>query len=138
MRPVAFAVSLILGLPQVGTAAALGVRAEPVLLDSSPLERALAPAGPAQGLDLRIDGVQPRILPDAPDGAGAIEAERAERSVATDPRSERGLSFDLEIKPRSGFGALAREDETEDPSLGDRLDKLIERPVFGLRGRYRF
>ena len=36
------------------------------------------------------------------------------------------------------MGALARQHETEDPGLEGQLERLIERPAFGVRGHYRF
>ena len=71
----------------------------------------------------RTGGDSPRALGDI----GPYEA-----------RSDRGLSFGFEIQPRSRIGVLARKDDVEDPTLGDQLEKLIERPVPGFRGRYRF
>jgi hypothetical protein len=78
-----------------------------------------------------------RFAQDSPDGASAIEAEWADRYTEQDA-ADRGLSFGLEIKPRSRIGALARQDQAEDPSLGNQLERLIEQPVLGFRGRYRF
>jgi hypothetical protein len=129
---------VLLGLPQVAAAAAIGVAAEPmVAVGGAPLERAEAPASSPPGLDLRI---KPAPLPPSqhrPYGAAAIESDWADRVTEQDAAG-RGLSFGLEVKPRSRIGALARQDEAEDPGIGDQLQRLIERPVFGLRGRYRF
>ena len=36
------------------------------------------------------------------------------------------------------MGALARQHEPEEPGLSGQLERLIERPAFGMRGRYRF
>jgi hypothetical protein len=136
-----FWILLVLGLPQIaGGAAGIGLAAEPMVAGG---EAALEPAG-ARGsvpadLDLRIDARLLRFAQDSPDGASAIEAELADRDAGLyEPDPDRGLSFGFEIKPRSRIGALARQDETEDPSLGDQLQKLIENPVLGVRGRYRF
>jgi hypothetical protein len=67
-----------------------------------------------------------------PSGGGEAGPD-GEPSVA-----DRGLSFGFEVKPRNSMGALARQHEAEDPGLGGQLERLIERPSFGLRGRYRF
>ena len=72
-----------------------------------------------------------------PDGAGASGDDRADRD-AEPSVADRGLSFGFEVKPRSPMGALARQHEAEEPGLGGQLERLIERPAFGLRGRYRF
>jgi hypothetical protein len=72
-------------------------------------------------------------LPDGPRVGEGVARRDAEPSVA-----DRGLSFGFEVKPRSSIGALARQHEAEDPGLGGQLERLIERPSFGLRGRYRF
>ena len=138
MRHVVFCLLLVLGLPQVAAAAAIGAAVEPIRTGGgAALDAAAPPVGSPAALDLRIDGTPPRVALDAPDGAS--EAERAGRDIGTyQPHSDRGVSFGLEIKPRSRIGALARQDQAEDPSLGDQLQRLIERPVFGFRGRYRF
>jgi hypothetical protein len=85
-------------------------------------------------LDLRINPTQ---LPASPAGTraggGDLTGREAQSSVA-----DRGLSFGFEVKPRTSMGALARQHETEDPGLGGQLERLIERPAFGVRGRYRF
>jgi hypothetical protein len=130
---------LVLGLPQVAAAgAAIGMAAEPMVAGGgAALERAEAPGSSPTGLDLRIDTMLLRFAQDSPDGASAIEAEWADRYTEQDA-ADRGLSFGLEIKPRSRIGALARQDQAEDPSLGDQLERLIEQPVLGFRGRYRF
>jgi hypothetical protein len=140
MRRAFFWILLVLGLPQVaGAAAAIGVAAEPMVAGgAAALEHAGRGASPA-GLDLRLDASLLRFAQDPPDGASASEAEWAEDDAAIyEPDSDRGLSFGLEIKPRSRIGALARQHEAEDPGLGDQLQKLIENPVLGVRGRYRF
>jgi hypothetical protein len=72
-------------------------------------------------------------LPEGTRASGDAEAGDADPSVA-----DRGLSFGFEVKPRSSMGALARQHEAEDPGLDGQLERLIERPSFGLRGRYRF
>ena len=132
MRHLFLCVVLVLALTQAATA---GVLAEPPMAGGRALERA---AAPARGLDLGIDGAQLRFAQNAPDEQGD-EVPRAKGDIGPyESQSDRGLSFGFEIKPRSRLGALARKDDAEDPDLGDQLDKLIERPVFGLRGRYRF
>jgi hypothetical protein len=140
MRRALFWILLVLGLPQVaGAAAAIGVAAEPMVAGgAAALERAARGTSPA-GLDLRLDARLLRFAQDPPDGASASEADWAEDDAAIyEPDPGRGLSFGFEIKPRSRIGALARQHETEDPSLGDQLQKLIENPVLEVRGRYRF
>jgi hypothetical protein len=137
MRQVCCCILLVLALPQVAAAGgALGVPAEPLVAGSGALERAAAPLVPARGLDLGIEDAQTRVARDAgqdtdsPSALGDIGPYEA--------RSDRGLSFGFEIQPRSRIGALARKEDVQDPTLGDQLEKLIERPVFGFRGRYRF
>ena len=81
-------------------------------------------------------GINPAQLPASAyrrDATPAREGDQAEPSVA-----DRGLSFGFEVKPRSSMGALARQHEAETPGLEGQLERLIERPSFGLRGRYRF
>jgi hypothetical protein len=36
------------------------------------------------------------------------------------------------------MGSLARQHEEQDPGLEGQLERLLERPAFGVRGRYRF
>jgi hypothetical protein len=136
-----FWILLVLGLPQVAAAAAAtDVAAEPVFPGGEPaIERVETPATATPGLDLRIDAKQLWFAQDPSDGASASAAEGANRDVGGyEPHADRGLSFGLEIKPRSRIGALAREDGGEDSGLDDQLQKLIEHPVLGVRGRYRF
>jgi hypothetical protein len=126
---------LLLGLPHA--AAADGANAVPPVVPDvdAAIERAAPAPDSPPALDLRID---PAPLPSAlPNGAPASQGDLAEfhdRQEAAD----RGFSFGLEIKPRTRLGALARRDEPGDPGLDEQLENLIERPVFGLRGRYRF
>ena len=68
---------------------------------------------------------------------GASGGDRADRD-AEPSVADRGLSFGFEVKPRSPMGALARQHEPEEPGLSGQFERLIERPAFGLRGRYRF
>ena len=99
------------------------------------IERAETPAAARPALDLRIDPTQ---LP-ASRGLPSIEAEPVDRYTGVDEHStDRGLSFGLELKPRSSIGQLARQDAVEDPSLTDHLQRVIERPALSFRGRYRF
>ena len=80
-----------------------------------------------------------RVAQETPDAGQDTDSPRALGDISPyEAQSDRGLSFGFEIHPRSRIGALARKDDVEDPTLGDQLEKLIERPVFGLRGRYRF
>jgi hypothetical protein len=141
MRQVCCCILLVLALPQVAAAAgAIGAPAEHLTAGVRALDRAVVPAAPARGLDLGFDGAQLRLAQSQPDGAQGGDPPRAQGDIVvpSEPRSDRGLSFGFEIQPRSRIGALARKDEVEDPTLGDQLEKLIERPVFGFRGRYRF
>jgi hypothetical protein len=81
-------------------------------------------------------GINPAQMPAStyrPDATPAGEGDQAEPSVA-----DRGLSFGFEVKPRTSIGALARQHEPEEPGLSGQLERLIERPSFGVRGRYRF
>jgi hypothetical protein len=141
MRQLCCCILLVLALPQVAAAAgAIGVPAEHLAAGTRALERAAAPAAPARGLDLGFDEAQLRLAQSQPDAtqAGDSPGARGEVVGPPEPLSDRGLSFGFEIQPRSRIGALARKDDVQDPSLGDQLEKLIERPVFGFRGRYRF
>jgi hypothetical protein len=133
MRQALYCILLVLALPQVAAAGgALGLPAEP-------LGRVAAPLVPARGLDLGIEDAQMGIAQNSRDGAQDDDSPRTLGDIGPyEARSDRGLSFGFEIQPRSRMGALARKDDLEDPSLGDQLEKLMERPVFGLRGRYRF
>jgi hypothetical protein len=104
------------------------------------LDRAAAPAATGRRFELGVDGAHLRFAQNAPeeDEQGG-EAPRAKGDISPyETQSDRGLSFGLEIKPRSRYGDLARKDDAEDHDLDERLDNLIERPVFGFRGRYRF
>ena len=129
---------VLLGLPQVAAAdGPIGAAGPPVFPGiEAAIERAEAPPADAlPGLDLRID---PTPLPPAqPYGAPTVGTDRADDNAEQDA-ADRGLSFGLEVKPRSRIGALARQHETEDSGLDGQLDRLIEQPVLGLRGRYRF
>jgi hypothetical protein len=139
MRQVFCCILLVLVLPQVAAAAgALGVPAAP-LLDSQALELAAAPLAPARGLDLGVADAQRRLAENSRYARPDTASSRALGDIGPyEAQSDRGLSFGFEIHPRSRMGALARKDDVGDPSLGEQLEKLIERPVFGFRGRYRF
>jgi hypothetical protein len=145
MRQVLFGILLVLALPPVAAAGAIGTLGEPVVADARALARAAA--APARAFDLGLDGAPLRLAQNAPDDGQSGDAPQAKGDDAprakgdiSSYRSEpdRGLSFGFEVQPRSRFGSLARKDDAEDPDLDDQLDKLIERPVFGFRGRYRF
>jgi hypothetical protein len=140
MPQVLYCILLVLALPQVAAAGgALGVPAEPLVAGSGALERAAPPLVPARGLDLGIEDEQMRVSQEARDAGQDADSPRALGDIGPyEAQSDRGLSFGFEIQPRSRIGALARKDDVEDPTLSDQLEKLIERPVFGLRGRYRF
>ena len=135
MRHGFFCMLLVLALPQVAAAeGAIGAGAAPIFPGGAPaIERAEA----RPGLDLRVAAMQLRFAQDSADAPTAIEAEWADRDTGQDV-ADRGLSFGFEVKPRSRMGALARQDGGEDSGLGDQLQRLIEHPTFGLRGRYRF
>jgi hypothetical protein len=140
MRHAFLWILLVLGLPQVAAAGATGLAAEPMVAGGrAALERAEARGRSPAPLDLRIDASVLRFGRDSQSGGSASEAEWADHDAGSyEQYPDRGLSFGLEIKPRSRIGALARHDQAEDPSLGDELQKLIENPVLGVRGRYRF
>ena len=131
---------LLLSLPPVAAVdGTIGAVAEPLVpggeLALEPHETP-APSFPSS-LDLRID---PPALPAAEEpayDASAIEHHWAD-SYFEEDAADRGLSFGLEVKPRSRVGALARKDDTEDSGLDGQIERLMERPVFELRGRYRF
>ena len=133
---------VLLGLPQVAVAdGAFGVAGAPILPRGEPaIQWAEAPASTSPpALDLRIDPTQLPSSHELPDGALALEADGAEHEGDIAPAAaDEGLSFGLEVRPRSRIGALAREAGAEDAGLEDQVQKLIERPVFSLRGRYRF
>jgi hypothetical protein len=143
MPQVLYCILLVLALPQVAAAGgALGVPGEPLVAGSGALERAAPPLVPARGLDLGIEDEQMRVAQESLEAGQDTDSPRTLGDISHispyEARSDRGLSFGFEIQPRSRIGALARKDDVEDPTLGDQLEKLIERPVFGLRGRYRF
>jgi hypothetical protein len=140
MHHAVFWTLLALGLPQVAAAGgAIGAGPPPILPGGSPaIERADAPAiTAAPGLDLRIDPAQLGAAQYEPFGVPALESEWADQEAELDA-ADRGLSFGLEVKPRSRLGALARQSEPGDSGLGVQLEKLIEQPVLGVRGSYRF
>lgn len=131
----------LLGLPGVALAdGTTGPAAEQILPGGEPaIERTetSTPTSPP-ALDLRLDPTQ---LPSAqvpPNGPRAIRADRAERPGAEEHAADRGLSFGVEVKPRSRVDSLAREDETDAPGLEDDLQRLIDKGTLGVRGRYRF
>ena len=131
---------VLLGLPGIAVAdGATGAAAEPVLpLGEPAIERAKPRTTSPPALDLRID---PRRLPweGLATGPSAAEAERADRELGAEARStDRGLSFGVEVRPRSRLGRLARDDDAGDPSLGDEFQKLFRQGTLGVRGRYRF
>jgi hypothetical protein len=156
MRQGLLCILVVLALPQFAAAAGvIGVIAEPPMTGNRTLERAAAPAAPARALDLAFGRAPLRLAQNAPDDgqsgdtpqangddashADGDDAPRAKGDISPyKSESDRGLSFGFELQPRSRYGALARKDDGEDPDLDDQLDKLIERPVFGFRGRYRF
>ena len=140
MRQVLLCTLLALALPQFAAAAGvIGVFTEPLTAGDRALDRAAASAT-ARRVELGLDGAHLRFAQNAPmeDEQGG-DAPRAKGDISPyETQSDRGLSFGFEIKPRSRYGDLARKSDAEDQDFDDRLDNLIERPVFGFRGRYRF
>jgi hypothetical protein len=140
MRPMRLGMLWRIGLLGVAVAGgATGAGAGQALPGDDP---AIEPAETADAsppaLDLSIDPAQ-LLTRDLPAGPRRIDPEPADRYTGADEHaSDRGLSFGLELKPRSQIGSLARQDDVEDPSLTDQLEKVIERPALSLRGRYRF
>lgn len=142
MRHIVLWTLVLLGLP--GIAVAEGTIG-PAAGQSSPgnepaIERTgtSAPAAP-QAFDLSIDPTQLPSWHDRPGGPVAIGTDRGQRySGAAPDAADRGLSFGVEVKPRSRVGNLARETETDAPGLEDNLQRLIDRGTLGVRGRYRF
>lgn len=152
MRQFLLCILLALAVPQAAAAGVIDLVPESLLTGGRALEPGAAVAPPL-GLDLGRDDVHLRVAQNASDdeqgsdlpwakGSGDQQGgdpPRAKGDISPyEAQSDRGLSFDFEVRPRSRFGDLARKNDTEDPDLGDQLDKLIERPVFGFRGRYRF
>ena len=69
----------------------------------------------------------------------AIAPGAADRQVEADPHAtERGLSFGVEVRPRTQFGSRARQEAADAPGLQDDAERLMERSTIGVRGRYRF
>ena len=133
---------LLLGLPHVAVADNETRPAAEQLLPGGALEtertEAAVPADPPT-LDLRIDSTNLLAPGNAPESPPAIASERSDHYTSADQHtSDRGLSFGFEIRPRSTVGNLARKNDVQDPTLTDQLQKVIERPAFGVRGRYRF
>ena len=96
------------------------------------------PETPGGAVSSELDpSANPTQLPASPKGARAVGDDPADRDAEASV-ADRGLSFGFEVKPRNSMGALARQHETEDPGLGGQLERLIERPSFGVRGSYRF
>lgn len=152
MRQVLLSILLVLALPQAAAAGVIELVPDSLLTRGQALEPGAA-VTPAPGFDLGLDDVHLRVAQNAPDdGAGDVpqqakgdddeqgdDAPRAKGDISPyQAQSDRGLSFGFELRPRSRYGNLARKNDAEEPDLGDQLDKLIERPVFGFRGRYRF
>jgi hypothetical protein len=142
MRRCMWWIILLLGLPHVAAADDETRPAAEQLLPGGALEtertEAAVSADPPT-LDLRIGSSNLPSLETGAESLPAIAAEPADRYVDPDlPKSDRGLSFGFEIKPRSPIGRLARKDDLQDPNLAHQLERVIERPAFGVRGRYRF
>jgi hypothetical protein len=132
---------LLLGLPRLAAADGASPAAAPGTPDlQSGIESVETPAAhPPPGLDLHLDpaGVPPaQELPTVPH---AIAPGTADRQVDVEPHAaERGLSFGVELRPRSQFGNRARQDAADAPGLRDDAERLMERSTIGVRGRYRF
>ena len=127
----------LLALPQAALADPASGAVPPVFPGvEQAIERAVTPDPGSPARDLRID---PAPLPAQPGpyGAPGRPGDRAELDDTHDA-ADRGFSFGLELKPRPRLGALARREQPGDSGLEDQLENLIERPVLGLRGRYRF
>jgi hypothetical protein len=152
MRQLLLCILLALALPPAAAAGAIDLVPGSLLTGEQALEPGAA-APPPPGLDLGRDSAGLRVAQNGSDdeqGSDLLGAKGSGNEQGGDlpqakgdispyeAQSDRGLSFDFEVRPRSRFGDLARKNDTEDPDLGDRLDRLIERPVFGFRGRYRF
>jgi hypothetical protein len=129
---------LLLGLPRLAAADGASPAAEPSTPDLQPgIESAETPAAiPPPGLDLHLD---PTEVPPSQELPHAIPPGSADRQVEADPHAaERGLSFGVELRPRSQFGNRARQDAADAPGLRDDAERLMERSAVGIRGRYRF
>ena len=142
MRHSVFWTLILLGLPGVAlaeetTSPAAGQISpgnEPAVERTETPAPALPPA-----LDLSIDPTQLPSWHDRPSGRVTIGADRGQRYLGTAPdAADRGLSFGVEVKPRSRVGSMAREDEADAPGLEDNLQRLMDRGTLGVRGRYRF
>ena len=132
---------LLLGMPHVAVADSSTRAADELLpggaLDLERTGTAVAAAPPT--LDLRIGSTYLPEFGDVSASTPAIASEPAGRYTSADQHpSDRGLSFGFEIRPRSTVGNLARKDDIQDPTVTDQLQRVIERPAFGIRGRYRF
>jgi hypothetical protein len=114
---------------------AMGEDVPPFAPDDDPAAKLAVPL--PSDLDLWLDPVQLPSAQQPQAGAQAAAGERTDRATAQQP-ADRGLSFGLEVTPRNPTGALARQNQDQDPGLGAQLERLLERPAFGLRGRYRF
>ena len=102
------------------------------------IERADTPASPSPpALDLRIDPTQLPSGQAVPAGPRAFQSDKAQLGAGQDA-TDRGLSFSVELKPRSRFGSLARDSAPDTSGLEDDLERLIEKGALGVRGRYRF
>jgi hypothetical protein len=116
---------------------ALGADEPPFASDEAPAATFGMPL--PSDLDRWLDPAQLPSPQRPPVEVQAATGERTEDPAARQP-ADRGLSFGLEVTPRSPIGALARQnhDQEQDPSVGTQLGRLLERPAFGVRGRYRF
>jgi hypothetical protein len=139
MRCGIWCILLLLGPPQAALADVASGAVPPVFPGvEQAIERAETPdPAAAPSLDLRIDPAPMSPAQPRPYGAPGQSSDRTSLGN-DDDAADRGFSFGLEVKPRTRLGALARRNQPGDSGLDEQLENLIERPVFGLRGRYRF
>ena len=139
MRHTMWWILVLLGLPRLAAADGGSPAAAPSAPEREPGIESIEKPGamPAPGLDLHLD---PTEVPASPQPAPpALAPGIADRQVEVDaPAGERGLSFGVEVRPRSQFGTRARQEATDAPGLQDDAERLIERSTIGVRGRYRF
>jgi hypothetical protein len=142
MRPRTLWTLVLLGLPRLAAPdGATSPAVEPIPPGSQPaLETAEEPAAISRpALDLRIDPTQLPASHDPPRRPRPIGPERMDNYPGADQHAtESGLSFDVEIRPRSQFGSEARHEAAPTPGLQDDVERMMERSTVGVRGRYRF
>lgn len=141
MRPRALWTLVLLGLPGIAVAGgATGAAAQPLFPVGEPAIERTETAAPASSpaLDLRVDPTQLPSAQGPPAGPRALRTDGAQRPGADQHATDRGLSFGVEVRPRSRVGSLARDDGADAPGLEDDLQRLMDRGTLGVRGRYRF